>query len=70
MTFLKNRRAWSKWKKETFACQEGIKEPLEYPCYGYATLLSFGYEELQENYLHYNDLYRMINQLMSKSVKK
>lgn len=67
MTFIKNRRAWLKWKREDLGGQEGVIEPKEYPCFAYATVRSFGYEEYAENYLYPADVEKMQKSLTAKT---
>lgn len=59
MILLKNKAAFNKWRKQPAQSNDLISEPLEFPCYVYLTVLSFGYEELQANYLYCYDLYNM-----------
>lgn len=65
MELLKNKRAWKKWATENgLLTQEGpAKEPVEYPCFGYTSCRSFGYEELNEHYLYLNKLKSMVSDL-------
>lgn len=64
MVFLKNKRAWTKWLKESgLSFQEGVAQPTVYPCFAYTTVRSFGYEELNENYLYQEELISMSNKI-------
>lgn len=59
MRLLKDRKAWLRWKREEIPFQDPVKEPASFPCFAYTTVRSFGYEELNENYLYTNDVAKM-----------
>lgn len=61
MKLLKNERAWKRWAKEfnSGQSQAPCAPPIEYPCFAYAVVCSFGYEEEQEMYLYPQDVARM-----------
>ena len=59
MTFLKNKRAWKRWAKANENFSAPFDEPTEYPCFGYTTVLSYGYEEDQAKYLYADDVAQM-----------
>lgn len=66
MTFIKNRRAWLRWKRKTMGNQDGVTEPSQYPCFAYTSVGSFGYEEYLENYLYAKDVWRMGRQMSAE----
>jgi hypothetical protein len=45
-------------------------EPREYPCYAYAVVQSFGYEEEQPKYLYPNDIEKMRKSLENATASK
>jgi hypothetical protein len=66
MVFLKNKRAWTKW-----IVNQGMdnqdpepRKPKKFPCFAYATVQSFGFEELKENYLYLDDVNNMLVMLL------
>lgn len=61
MKLLKNKRAWLKWEKTVSNGGGAVhhEEPTEYPCFAYATVGSFAYEEESVNYLYQDDIQRM-----------
>ena len=66
MILLKNETAWKKWAKKFNASQPQVfpaKQPARFPCFVYETVVSFGYEEVSENYLDENDLERMSHEI-------
>jgi hypothetical protein len=61
MDFIKNKKAWTRWKKKWFEHQQTQPaEPQEYPCFGYLGTLSWGYEESSWHYLYAVDMGRML----------
>lgn len=69
MKLLKNRRAWLKWKREEIGSQDDVQEPTSFPCYAYATVRSYGYEEQNEHYLYPADITEM-NDKIQKAIPK
>lgn len=70
MTFIKNRRAWLRWRRTDTTSQDEVSEPKEFPCMVYLTTLSFGYEESRANYLYAEDVIRMWEKLCEMPVPK
>jgi hypothetical protein len=68
MMLLRSRRAWLAWaKRQAFpthfagrATVPFLCEPDLYPCFAYAVLGSFAYEEERPEYLYESDIERML----------
>ncbi|HKO43363.1 MAG TPA: hypothetical protein VJU84_08735 [Pyrinomonadaceae bacterium] len=65
MRLLKSRLAWKRWvRAEGMAEQDSQPdEPSQYPCFAYAIVLSYGYEEQQPVYIYRSELNRMCEQM-------
>ena len=68
MKLLKTRVGWRRWMLAhvagTYASTlDQYEEPKEYPCYAYAVVQSFGYEEEQPRYLYRADLPKLAKAL-------
>lgn len=69
MKFLKNKAEWRKWATEhDLRVRAGGGEPpdpqsAKYPCFGYAIVKSWGYQEEQPAYLYREDVERMLKVL-------
>lgn len=60
MIYLKNERAWTRWARKNDRYQQTkFTPPTEYPCFAYAVVESYGYEEDQAQYLYRKDVERM-----------
>lgn len=60
MKLIKNKRAWTKEKKR-FA--DGSGEPDRYPCYLYAVVQSWNYEEEAPEFIYTEDAEKMLRSL-------
>lgn len=57
MQFLKNKKAWTNFKRnETF---ENGAEPKEYPAMAYTTVASWGYERENVHFLYADDIFKL-----------
>lgn len=66
----KERKAWAKEHDMSLRGRE-TPRPEHYPCFAYAIVQSFGYEEEQPVYLYQKDLQKMLVDLIqSLSAKK
>ncbi len=68
MEFIKNERAFRKFKKKyewSF-----VSDPLKFPCFAYFTVVSYGMEEDEANYLYVDDLVRMLSKCFLKIGEK
>lgn len=68
MKLIKSRLAWRRWLLASVAGVyrsdlDSYKEPTSYPCYAYAVVQSFGYEEEQPMYLYQVDVAKMVRML-------
>jgi hypothetical protein len=62
MIFLKNKREWKTWLKAENI--ENADMPKVFPCFGYAVVGSFSYEEYAAAYLYPDDLAEMVSKIM------
>jgi hypothetical protein len=73
MKLLKNRAAWRRFLRNdcgmSKADADGEREPLDYPCYGYAVVRSYAYEEQMPMYLYERDLETMLNHVRIASIE-
>lgn len=67
MQLLKSRRGWLRFMREDVGVHgsqlTGYAEPASYPCYGYAVVQSYAYEEQRPLYLYPDDLIKMQREL-------
>lgn len=65
MKYLKNKTTWKRWASNINRGQPQapIQPPEKYPCYAYLSVLSFGYEEEQSNYLYLTEVQEMLKEL-------
>lgn len=70
MKYLKSQRAFQRWSVgiNRGQPQAPIATPVEYPCFGYLTVLSYGYEEDQAEYLYDSDI-RSMAERMSQTLR-
>lgn len=63
MKLLKNKRAWQRFLRNDVSYYpsqiKDAKEPDEYPCYAYAVVQSYAYEEQAPVYLYLGDIEKM-----------
>lgn len=65
MKFLKSERAYLRWAAgvNRGQPQAPITPPVEFPCFAYLEVGSFGYEEERAEYLYRDDVRRMQGKL-------
>ncbi|MFM0608621.1 hypothetical protein PQR05_29245 [Paraburkholderia sediminicola] len=69
MKLIKNRAGWRRFLKNDVGLYPGKRgdevsgypEPIEFPCYAYAVVQSFAYEEQKPVILYEDDIERMLN---------
>jgi hypothetical protein len=75
MKLIKSRAGWRRflsddcgmsgpWQKNN---RDGEREPVEYPCYAYAVVRSFNYEELAPMIVYRKDVERMLAELIKNA---
>lgn len=64
MKFLKNARSFKRWaaKINQGQPQAPLHPPEHFPCWAYLSVLSYGYEEDQANYLYLPEVQHMLKE--------
>lgn len=62
MKLLRSKQGFQRWMKQEYITDCG-DTPLEYPCFAYKTVLSFGYEEERPWFLYASDLRSMLKKI-------
>lgn len=63
MKYLKNKRAWYRWKKKEILSNDEAKIPSEFPCFVYLGVGNWHYEEYVAHYIYKQEIEKMAKNL-------
>jgi hypothetical protein len=62
VVFLSTERAWKRWVN-TVVGPSYVATPTQYPCWAYARVQDYGYEDGDQEYLYREDLIKMLTKI-------